>query len=125
MVKSIQFKENSEWRKYLHVVLTNAMTLEIYNSSKSIVGFRFKLDSDGYVVQPTKSEMDVAKLVYRSCWNWLNGDEPESMDYEAVFNADELARERFDWTGAGYPESHEEGERETFLCSKIAEYEDI
>ena len=68
------------------------------------------------------SEYKVAKLVYSACWNYLNGDEPESMDMEACSAISELAESRIDWEAAGFPKDCEDGERYITLSDHIAHY---
>ena len=119
-VKSIQFtKKNVTDERLIKVVLNNGMRFEISKIGSNIQ-YRFLT-----LRRATKTEIDVACMVYKACWNYLNGDEPQSMDYEAVYYAKILAKERFDWKAAGYPESHEKGEQELFLSCKIALYEDV
>lgn len=120
-VKSIQFKkEDGTEKRLLKVVLNNGMHVEIKKVNGDKIQYRFVS-----LRQPTKTERFVCDLVYKACWNYLNDDEPQSMDYEALMYSEYLAKDRFDWKDAGYPESHEPGEHELFLGCRIALYEDV
>ena len=120
-VKSIQFtKEDGIEKRLLKVVLNNGMHGEIKKVNGDKIQYRFVS-----LRRPTRTDRFVCDLVYKACWNYLNGDEPQSMDYEACYYAEFLAKERFDWKAAGYPDSHEPGEQELFMASQIALYEDV
>lgn len=120
LVQSIRFTKDGTGNRMLNVVLTSGMHVEIKKVNGNKIQYRFLS-----LAHPTKTERLVCNLVYDACWNYLNGDEPESMDSWACFHAYKLANERFDWESAGYPATYEKGERELCLSSKIAHYENI
>lgn len=113
--------------------------MDMKDGSRALVvglnnGKNVTIDLDGAIVRYcanerpwtlTATELEVSRLVYLACWNYLNGDEPESLDYGAVVDIENLAENRIDWEGAGYGPEVEEGERAFHLADLIAHYDNF
>ena len=129
LVKSIRF--TTEGKNLLNEKDGSPAIVVELNTEKNVTidldGANVRINvSDGFGRDGkiTDTEADVCWLVYKACYNYLNGDPEESMDYEQCEAAARLA-DRIDWDAAGYPEEGEPGERYISLSEHISHYQDI
>lgn len=131
LVVSIRFVESSEFSGILGngtPVKNRALCVEL-NTRHTITiereGGRLRFTTDNPLGTITPTELKVARLVYDACWNWLNYDQPESMDTGACIDAETLALERIDWAANGYDPDGDDTDKYITLCGYISHYEDF
>ena len=116
-VSSIQFKTPALGRRAIVVTLNNGHNYRIFKV-RDVIKTRPAYNDD---------EKGLLALVYAAAWGFLNGDEPGTLDGEALVACSELAG-RFDWDGAGYAAEYDadlEAEQINEMTYRIAHYMNI